>query len=721
MTNVSDLFVDLPSAALLSKTLLDPGTALPVGGIYRLDYDRALVITNDLWKQRAGGVPQHCFLLATAKAIAGTNVDDDEVLLLRVEKAAQLAQERDLLAVREEAMRDLLLSEGETVETLIDPFTRDRIQFSGLDCQVLGTFYQDNPNKQAVIEWGSDLDNFYASSRYRVYKPVGATLSYIASFAKPDRRDSKTVTMGCVRYASTRRRAVAAGHADSDVRVQIGDFVAAKTAMFGMTRMGKSNTMKTVATQVAIWAAECNVKVGQLLFDPAGEYANTNTQDGTALAAIGTEHVRIYKYGASGSEPNVKPLGINFFDPEQIKVVQSTVTDALAGESDYVKAFNAADFAGDPVDGHSVGENSQRALHASRGRLLLYGSLIKADFPIPTSTRLPSGTTVPFRFSLPPKAVAQTVIDAIENDLPGALYRSDAMRAKYMVAIERDRLLDVINWFLAHPGDPDATTGLPKSLRSFQSGDPWTSCLPIFTQHSGNKGVSGFTKLKTKTLRSFHSIHAVGNVGDDIYSDLVAGRIVIVDLHLGPDATIKHLSEQIVRTVLDRQNTVFTDGHVPPKMQVFVEEAHTLFTGKRFNSDDPDPWVKLAKEAAKFNIGLVYATQEVTGVDHSVLANTRNWVVAHLNNDGEVKELSKFYDFAAFADSIVRAEDRGFVRLKTESCPFIVPVQVRKFGPDQINDARKALGLSPLPFAENGDGTAPQVGGGPQTWANEPF
>ena len=54
-----------------------------------------------------GGIPQYAFLLATAREIAGGG-DDDEVLLLRVEGTAALSLERDLQAVREEALRDAL-------------------------------------------------------------------------------------------------------------------------------------------------------------------------------------------------------------------------------------------------------------------------------------------------------------------------------------------------------------------------------------------------------------------------------------------------------------------------------------------------------------------------------------------------------------------------------------------------------------------------------------
>ena len=123
----------------------------------------------------------------------------------------------------------------------------------------------------------------------------------------------------------------------------------------------------------------------------------------------------------------------------------------------------------------------------------------------------------------------------------------------------------------------------------------------------------------------------------------------------------------------------FNCGQHAPHIVIYVEEAHNLI-----GRHDPltDIWPTIAKEGAKARLAIVYATQEVSSIHPNILANTENILVSHLNNEYEINELARYYDFRDFSSSLIRAQNVGFARVKTLSNPFVIPVQIDRFDPD---------------------------------------
>ena len=659
-----------------------------VGDVYSISYENALVLIHDHYRREVGGIPSLSFLIATRikpdEEEIDYKVEDSSIVLLRVMDAAPLPSSDEAERIRVESAQQISgeIDSHWDERAAMDAQTHHFLSFAGVKCRVIGTFFLDDDSHDSsclVTRFGSDLSNYYPNQGLTVYKPNEDALAEIVNYQDPDRREDlrnhSRVPIGEVRYASTNR--AFQGISNVEVSISPADLLEQKTALFGMTRTGKSNTTKIIAKSVFDLRFDSTDRIGQIIFDPNGEYANENVQDAnneqnpSALKNIGQldengKPVDIATYGimTHPNDPHRELMLLNFYADENLQIGKEIIDAFLTGDTTrYITNFRQIVFQAPNPDDRSAKTRYDRRVLAYRALLAKAGFQLPEDLQPDTRNLFNQRLLAHMRDSESNRAADySSAATVFQNQNPTWDQLHTAFEhLSHFVTEQNSGYSQFENWYV--------------NERPNASGDTWAdedfrTILQMFYYPNGARLIG--------QARPQHTNRIIEDYAVAIYNHLIEGCLVIIDQSSGEPQVNQSSAERIMWQIFRENQRKFREGEEPPDILIYIEEAHNLLPSSS-DLDLENVWVRTAKEGAKYRLGMVYVTQEVSSIQKNILKNTANWFIGHLNNTDETRELCKFYDFVDFEKSILRAQDRGFLRVKTLSNLFVVPVQIERF------------------------------------------
>lgn len=615
-----------------------------VGYVLDLGYDAAKIITSDPYKLAVGGIPRGSFLIMTPVSAGNA---PPHFTLLRVTGVSPTPLSNQVQQTYFELHKKSMPE--------LDRWTQSELQWGALDCDVLGMFYAEPANMQRLA-FSGDVNNVVSAHRYKVFAPDEALLKVIVNgTVKPEQQFEigRLRTMECGLSSN-------GGVSNIPVNISIRDFRGCRTAMFGKTRLGKSNVVKLIA-QGILESTKPDNNIGQLIFDINGEYANDNPQDDNkSIRSAYESRCQVYALTKRAATPS-KPLRLNFYEkPESCIEIIASMLEQDNKMSNYVRSFANVKLPSIESIATLGPDEKTRPIR----KIQLYWAILnKAGFQADEVRLRAKGLTSRNTKHFDPhfnNALRTAAYQGVRNTPPpGEPQSLDALVSE----------LEVIAQFRReNPNDPSLQSSGGKAM--FDADD--AALLEFLSPASG----SGPT-----ILRGYMAYHApdAGDFIADILALLNAGKTVILDLGNATDQIRRYFADMLSKAVFGHQEQKFVGNNLAGHfVQLYFEEAHNLFPPE--SKDLTGVYARFAKEGAKFHIGMVYSTQSPSTINSELLAQTENFFVGHLSSQDETRSLSRVQiAFAGIEEDILRAKTPGYMRMLTMSHRFVIPVQAHRF------------------------------------------
>jgi hypothetical protein len=613
-----------------------------VGYVLEIGYDKTKIITSDPYKIAVGGIPRGSFLIMVPNDFGKLPY---HFILLRVTGVATTPlrnqEQQTYFELHKKPMPEL------------DIWIQNDLQWGALDCNILGMFYP-NPNDSSKLMFSGDVNNVVSPHRYEVFAPDDTLLDLIVNGII---KDEFQFEIGKLRPTECQLTVDAM---ETPVIISMKDFMGCRTAMFGKTRLGKSNVVKLLA-QGMIEATAEKGNVGQLIFDINGEYANDNDQDGNmSLRSAYADHCFVYALVPRPETPS-KPLRLNFYEqPKSCIEILGSLLQQNNKTSNYIQSFSSVKL----PSIEEIMELPKNERTRPIRKIQMYWAILKeAGFDPDTkrllSFQLKGGSANGFNPQFN-KELRKAAYEEVREKIPENPNTLD----------ELIRELKVMANFVQKNPRSNALISKSSGKPIFDADDK--ALLNFLSPTSG----SGPSILRA--YQSYHDPHA-SDFANEIIDLLDQGKTVILDLGNATDEIRRYFADMLSRKVFSRQEEKFVTNSLGEHyVQLYFEEAHNLFPpdDKEFTG----VYTRFAKEGAKFHIGMIYSTQSPSTINKELLIQTENFFVGHLSSSDEVNALVKNQNaYAGIEDEILKTKTPGYMRMLTLSHRFVIPVQTPLF------------------------------------------
>lgn len=581
---------------------------------------------------------------------------------------------QNLLAPAAEQMRMdmMIVLRVQSIEGLPDDVSRE-----SQVCRKLlsSTVPADMAWDSADVNWGvlaCDVIGCYSPPELGKSHPVFSSnlaLSYPAiclHLYQPTPHISEILTNGTVNSVNQIELGVLRGGEDfgyrqsmHSVRISMADIRGKRTAMFGKTRLGKSNVVKLVAQGMLDVTAH-QPHVGQIIFDVNGEYANANPQDGdTALAFVYAKRCLTFFLTDLKGNPEARLLRFNFYQraDEALEVMAKMLPEDVSESPELRNLFVCRL----PKLERLAHENEIELRRKAR-KLMLFWTLLEAagcayDSLHMKDWLLSKGLTTPFSPGFSTSTRTAAYMEVMNKPAPSPPFDFATMLME---------MRTVARFAKMYGNDPSLN---PQGQYIFDSDE--TLILNLLC---GN----GHALELLRPCMQFHNARA-SHFTQDILQALHESKTVIINLSSAREGILRYFAQSICTSIFHEQERKFVSNTLDNRyVQVYFEEAHNIFPPS--SSSALSIYARIAKEGAKFNIGIVYCTQSPSSVNKDLLAQTENFFIGHLSSQLETRYLSDVQlAFSGCERQILRNRTPGYLQILTFSHRYVIPVQAHLY------------------------------------------